>query len=763
MPLTPPLYAALIESALDAIIVMDHEGRVLEFNTAASRMFGYPREEALGRELAALIIPPWLRERHRAGLARHLATGEAPLVGRRLEITGWRADGTEFPIELTVVRLGEAGPPLFAGFVLEVTDRRRKDQALRLSDERFQLVTRATQDTVWDWDLRAGSLWWNDAFQTVYGYHPEDIEPGIESWTTRLHPADLARVKASIAAVIEGDGATWSDEYRFARRDGTYADVFDRGYVIRDELGTAVRMVGVMIDLTARKRAGEQLRAAEERFRQLAENIQQVFWMTDPRTHEVLYVSPAYETIWGRTVQSLYASPRAWIETVHPEDRQRIVEAASRQAEGGYDETYRIVRPDGSLRWIQDRAFPVRNADGAVYRIAGTATDITERRELEEQLRQSQKMESVGRLAGGIAHDFNNLLTVINGTADLVLSDLPKTHELRRDIEEIRLAGDRAATLTRQLLALSRQQILQPEVLKLSAVVGRMQGMLRRMIGEDVDLVFTLPNGSGNIEADPGQIEQVILNLAVNARDAMPEGGTLTIEVCDVHLDAGDPTSLPSARPGPHVALIVRDTGSGMDDATRQRIFEPFFTTRPPGKGTGLGLSTVYGIVEQSGGSISVSSKPGRGTTFMIYFPRVARAPSPARPAPGPAGVPLGTETILLVEDESRLRALVMRILSAEGYTVLEAGSGEEALSVAASHAGPVDLLLTDVVMPGMNGRELAARLSATRPDTRVLFMSGYTDDAILRHGVLDDASQFIGKPYTPRELKERVRAVLAS
>jgi two-component system cell cycle sensor histidine kinase/response regulator CckA len=543
----------------------------------------------------------------------------------------------------------------------------------------------------------------------------------------------------------------------------------EKGFFDAEEVQLLVGLaddISFALDVHARalehQRAEEQRRVAEERFRQLAENIQQVFWMTDARTRELLYVSPAYETIWGRPTQELYSLPHSWRDSIHPDDRARVtISAEIRQVAGQYDEVYRITRPDGSIRWIRDRAFPIRHAEGYIHRIVGTATDVTEQVHLQEQFLQAQKMESVGRLAGGIAHDFNNLLTVINGTADLVMANLDSIDPLRGELEQIRQAGDRAATLTGQLLALSRRQILQPEILNLSEVVDGLRGMLRRLIGEDIQLVFRLSAQLARVRVDPGQIEQVLLNLAVNAQDAMPDGGTLLIETHEVMLDAASAAAHPATMPGPHVMLAVSDTGIGMDEATRQRIFEPFFTTKDQGKGTGLGLSTVYGIVEQSNGTIWVYSEPGKGTTFKIYLPCLDQAPQQAAARGETRTGTHGHETILLVEDEQAVRSLTKRILESAGYTVLQASCGSEALALLDQHRGPIDLLLTDVVMPGMNGRELATRIAGVRLRMKVLYTSGYTDDAILRHGVLDDTSRFISKPYTPVELTRRVRDVL--
>jgi CheY-like chemotaxis protein len=391
-------------------------------------------------------------------------------------------------------------------------------------------------------------------------------------------------------------------------------------------------------------------------------------------------------------------------------------------------------------------------------RVQSFVRDITERTELQARLLQAQKMESIGRLAGGIAHDFNNLLTVINGVADLAITSLHGGGPIRQDLERIREAGERAATMTRQLLAMSRQQILQPEILDLNAIVLDMQGMLQRLIGEDVALQLKLSEPLASIKADASQIEQVLLNLAVNARDAMPDGGTLTIETREVAV--GLPAHRPMA-PGPHVMLAVRDTGIGMDEAAAKRAFEPFFTTKEVGKGTGLGLSTVYGIVKQSGGSVWVDSRIGAGATFTIYFPAVpASAEQPTTAAAVDADGE-GHETILVVEDEPAVRALTQRILQSAGYRVLTAADGAEALQRLEQLADPLDLLLTDVVMPGMNGRELATRATRLRPEIKVLYATGHTADGLLRRGVLDATSRVVTKPFTARELRRKVRETL--
>jgi two-component system, cell cycle sensor histidine kinase and response regulator CckA len=388
--------------------------------------------------------------------------------------------------------------------------------------------------------------------------------------------------------------------------------------------------------------------------------------------------------------------------------------------------------------------------------------DIEERRRLEEQLRQSQKMDAIGRLAGGIAHDFNNLLTVIAGRAQMILSRIRPEEPIHRDATLVRTTADRAAALTQQLLAFSRKQVLQPQVLNLNRVVTGMQPMLARLIGEDIDLSVVPAEGLGRTKADPGQLEQVIVNLVVNARDAMPEGGRLTIETADVEIDAAYASRHFSVAAGPYVMLAVTDTGSGMDEPTRSRVFEPFFTTKGPGKGTGLGLATVYGIVKQSGGDIQLYSEVGHGTSFKIYLPRVAEQVIDALDArPAITAMPRGEETVLLVEDEPEVRDLAHEILEGSGYTVLQACDPQEAVLMAERHAGPIRLLLTDVIMPRQSGRALAERLRPQRPEMHVLYMSGYTNEAIVRHGVLEPDTMFIQKPFTPAALGQKVREAL--
>jgi signal transduction histidine kinase len=445
-------------------------------------------------------------------------------------------------------------------------------------------------------------------------------------------------------------------------------------------------------------------------------------------------------------------------EIVPPEMARRIMARDQGIIASGRPETFEVNSPARSYLTTQDLH---RDGDGKAVGIIGIAHDITQLKRMEDQFRQAQKMEAVGRLAGGVAHDFNNLLTAINGYSEIVLESLKDDDAMRAFVTEIRKAGERAVTLTRHLLAFSRQQALSTEVVDVGALLADLEKLLQRLIGEDVDLALVRDAALGLVRIDAGQFEQAVINLAINARDAMPSGGRLLIEARNVELDLDYGGSHGDVQPGPYVLVAVTDSGEGMDEATKGRLFEPFFTTKAVGKGTGLGLSMVYGFLKQSGGHVTVYSERGRGTTFKLYLPRAPGASVPAAAELGTVSVAGGTETVLLVEDEGAVRALAKHVLESHGYAVLDARDGEHALEVVAQHRGVIDLLMTDLVMPRIGGRELAQTLVRARPGLRVLFMSGYTDEAALRNGHLASGEAFLHKPFSPTTLARRVRALL--
>ena len=625
------LRALAFETIGDAVMVMELDGTIIDLNPAAERLFGYARAEMLGRQPAMF----------RDGLA---GERQASSIWSSLEQSGrWegeygflRKDGSQGTADVHVVtRYDERGQAVgMVGVGRDVTERRRVERELAASEERYRLISRSTHDLVYDWDVAAGSIAWNDAVTSAFRHAPHSVRADLAWWEEQVHPDDRARVIASLGGAVESGADTWTEEYRFRRGTGDYAFVLDRGSFQRGPDGRAVRMVGMMVDLS-------------------------------------------------------------------------------------------------------------------------------ERRQLEEQLRQAQKMEAVGQLAGGMAHDFNNIMTAVQLHTEFLLEALHASDPRRRDAEEVARAVSRAAGLTRQLLAFSRKQLLSPRLLDLNGTVRETAKMLRRLIGEDIALATTLEPELWPVHADEGQLEQVLINLALNARDAMPGGGRLEIETLNVTFDESAAAYSAKMTPGSYVRLSVSDTGHGMDAKTRAKVFEPFFTTKPVGEGTGLGLAMVYGIVKQSGGYIWVDSAPGQGATFRIFLPRAPEEQDAAGASPSVLVPARGAETVLLVEDEEAVRGLARRVLQRQGYRVIEARNGREALATAAAHVGEIHLLLTDAVMPELGGLELVTALRAQRPGLRVLVVSGYSSDDAERRGHAASGVAFLQKPFTMHQLASVVRAVI--
>ena len=588
-----------------------------------------------------------------------------------------------------------------------------------------------------------------------YGYSREQF---LSMKITEIHPPeDVPRLLEETAKATRGlqHAAFW----RHLLKDGRLIDV----EISSDRLSLAGRKAVLVVarDITERKRAVEALKQAEQKYRQMFEEAIVGIYQSTP-VGTFLSANPAFAHMLG------YATPEELIASVHDIRTQLYVDPDQRAEVQRLIETNglaqhfecELYRKDGSRTWISTNVRTIRE-EGTVVRYEGTAEDIGERKQLEGQLRQSQKMEAVGLLAGGVAHDFNNSLSVIAGYSDLLQMSLPANDPLRRYTQEIAKAAERAAALTRQLLAFSRKQVIQPVILDLNNVILEMEKMLRRLIGEDMDIVILGDAEPARVKADPSQMEQIVMNLAVNARDAMPQGGKLLIKTTSGYLDETYRRQYPYFQPGNYVTIRFSDTGLGMDKETQARVFEPFFTTKKAGKGTGLGLSTVYGIVKQNGGYITVQSEPGRGSTFKIHLPQAEGTPQLAKLTETSGPGPRGSATILLVEDEEALRELARNCLESHGYRVLEAGDGKSALEKAAQHQNPIQLLLTDVVMPRMSGRELADRMCTFYPGIRVVYMSGYTDDLIAQYGVLDADTMLLEKPFTLASLLKKVHQAL--
>src|SRR6266702_530342 len=633
----------------------------------------------------------------------------------------------------------------------------RAEEARRQGEERFRALIEHGADVVALVAPDGTLLFASHSIERLLGFAPAELvgRPAFE----RVHPDDLPRINAALRDIVASPGTPAGLELRWRHKDGSWRHI---DAVAVDRL--AEPAVGAIVvnfrDVSERRTAEAALRDSEERYRTLVEGVRDIIFALSPEG-TIASLNPAFETITGWRREEWVRRP--FERLVHPEDLPLALELLGRVVRGELRPAsqFRVRTAKGDYRVGEFSATPQLH-EGRLVGILGIGRDVTERVQLEQQLRQAQKMEAVGRLAGGVAHDFNNILTAITGYADLLAEDLPPGDPRRQDAAEIRKAAERAAGLTRQLLAFSRQQVLQSRVLDPNALVSELEKMLHRLLGEDVRLATRLPPGVGHVKADPGQLEQVIMNLVVNSRDAMPNGGQLTIETANVELDEAYAREHYPARPGPYVMVAVSDTGTGMNDEVQAHLFEPFFTTKERGKGTGLGLASVYGIVQQSGGFIWVYSELGHGTTFKIYLPRVdeptgATARETARETP----VVGGTETVLLAEDEAPVRAVARQVLERHGYTVLEAPSAEAALDVAERYSGTIHLLLTDVIMPGLSGRDLAVRLATLRPEARVIYMSGYTDDAITRHGVLEPGLAYVQKPFTPDIIARKVREVL--
>jgi len=596
------------------------------------------------------------------------------------------------------------------------------------------------------------------AIERLSGYAPGELIG--KSAFDLIHPDDRAAVREAFRCGAAAPGVPIRVEYRSRHKDGSWR---------RREVVAVNRLADPSIaafvinyrDTTARDRSDAVL-IERERIYQSTFDDALIGIAQTSLEGAFLRVNRHLCDLLGYTPEELTATDFMTIS--HPDDLVQDVEARSAMVAGvidRYTREKRYRRKDNRFVWTRLTVSIHRGLASQPSYFISIIEDITERNRAEGELRQAHKMEAVGRLAGGIAHDFNNLLTAIVGYADLVLTQLPTESVLRKDVEEIRRAGHSAASLTRQLLAFSRKQVLTPQILDLNASVSNLKKLLHRLIGEHIRLEWRLSTPLDRVRADAGQIEQVILNLALNARDAMVTGGTLSIETANVELDHSYVVDHPGAQAGPHVMLAISDTGVGMDKAVQQHVFEPFYSTKAPGQGTGLGLATVYGIVKQSGGSIFVYSEPGHGTTFKIFLPRVEQtADIPEVPTHAPRAL-AGAETVLLVEDQPQVRSVASEVLRRHGYTVIDAANGAEALVVARNHDGRIDLLVTDVVMPGLSGRTLAAKFVEQQPAARVLYMSGYTDDSIVQQGILEGGVAFIQKPFTPTALLQKVRDVL--
>ena len=741
-------YRRLFESARDGILILDAvSGEITAVNPYLADLLGYSVENILRKKLWELG-PFQDSEKCRIkfkDLQSELYTryDDVPL-----ETSGSRSIYVEFVSNMYLSNEEQ----VIQCHIRDITDRKRVEKAHQTADERYATLFAYAPDGILIADGQSRYLDANPSMCRMLGYsrdeliglHASDIVAPVE--TTHIAPA-LARI---------AEGAEYHREWQFRRKDGSMFPA--------EVIATAMpdgNLLAMIRDVTERNQADIVLRRTEERMRFALESAHVGIWDMD-YVSGVLQWSEVLEEQYGLARGTFDGTFETFSERLHPDDRESVLDDIGASMKTGSDFTvlHRTIRPDGTVRWLSGAGRTLLDGSGQPLRAVGISQDVTERRVLEAQYQQAQKMEAIGRLAGGVAHDFNNLLTVILGFCELLLAGASLDDPRRFDITEIQKAGTRAAGLTAQLLAFSRKQIIEPTLLDLNTILSDMRPMLGRLIREDVKIMLGLPPRLGCVKADRGQIEQVVLNLIVNAQDAMPSGGTLTIETANVHLDEHYAAMHTEVTPGPHVALTVTDSGVGMSSEVMQHLFEPFFTTKPEGKGTGLGLATVHGIAARNGGSVNVYSEVGRGSSFKVYFPQAGQAATiPDVPLPPPRASE-GGETVMVVEDSEGLRELTRRLLETQGYTVVTAGNAEEALRLFDENPS-IDVLLTDVVMPGPSGPELTKQLIALRPGLKVIYMSGYTDEAIVQHGVLQPGVAFLHKPFSSGALGRKIRDVL--
>ncbi len=744
----------------DGVIATDADGRVTHMNPVAAGLTGHSEAEVIGRPLDSVfrIINEESRLPVESPVARVLREGN--IVGLANHTLLISADGQERPI-------ADSGAPVrdedgnITGVVLvfrDQTPERTAEAALRESERRYRQLFESNPQPMWVYDretLRFLAV--NDAAVNHYGFSREEF---LGMTTREIRPPEEIPRMLKFAERV-GDGFVKAGLWRHRKKNGEVIEVEVTSHGLNFD-GRRARLL-LASDVTDRRRAEAGLRASEERLRLALsaanQGLYDINFLDCTQT-----VSDEYARMLGFEPTGFVETLESWKARLHPEDREAAVSVFDDYVAGRISEyrtEFRQQARDGQWRWISSQGrIMQRDAAGRPVRMLGTHTDITERKMVEEQLVQAQKMESVGRLAGGIAHDFNNMLGVIIGHCELAEERLPEAHPLRSDLREIRKAAQRSADLTRQLLAFARKQTISPKVLDINETVGGMLTMLRRLIGEDIELIWKPGQALWPVKVDPAQLDQILANLAVNARDAITGAGMLSIETANVVLDEGYKRTHAGFRSGAFVRLSVSDNGCGMTREVKEHLFVPFFTTKEVGKGTGLGLATVYGIVKQNEGFINVYSEEGRGTTVTLYLPRVASVGERAAP-PAPRRPLTGDETILLVEDEEAVLELGRDILQRCGYTVLAARTAEEALDLARNHAGPLHLLLTDVVMPRMNGQQLHERIVARYPQIKTLFMSGYTAEVIGQQGLIGDDLQFLQKPFSVHALAQKVRAVL--
>lgn len=752
-------YKFLIERSLQGVLLVEgYPPKIIFANKAMAKIFGYKIGEFLRLTLDDLkkLVDPEDREiffnRYRERLA-------GKKIASRYEFRIIRKDGTTGWIEMFASRIEHKNKTLVQATFIDVSERKRAEDGLSQSEEKYSTIIGSMQDGYYEVDLSGSIIFFNDAMTDMVGYNKADL-PGM-NYRSFCDTEVAKKMFRTCNRVFRTKKSERVNDWEFIRKDGSRRIVDVSVSLIRDAGGAAAGFRGIVRDITEDKRIEQALRASEERYRNVYNTAPLAF---------VLWDGQGRITDWNRHAEEVFGWPRKdvlgrnCLELLLPNDDQARREDFIKQVYRGTHSsgiTCNNLTRSGEIITCEWNSTIFYDPEGNVQEVLSLALDITEQKKLEEELFQSRKMESIGRLAGGIAHDLNNMLTPIIGYADLLLMDVPMDEVKIDYLIQVKDAAERARDLTRQLLAFSRKQIFEMRVMNLGEIVSGFETILRRTIREDIDIAITVSPGAGNIMTDSTQIHQIIVNLAVNAQEAMPKGGKLAIDVSNITVDETPSKKHRDVCPGRYVLLTFSDTGCGMNHDTLEHMFEPFYTTRE--LGNGMGLPTVYGIVKQHNGSIAVSSKLNRGTVIKIFFPEADCSAVLPEDGRRDTIAPSNGETILIVEDEETVRMLVEKILKKNGYRVVTAGDADEALSIASGDCRRIDLLLTDVIMPKTNGKSLYRKIAALRRDIKVLYMSGYTHDVITSHGIMDEGAHFIQKPFSFQSLAGKVREVLDS
>ena len=750
-------FRTLIEYTRDPVYVLDPTDgfRMVYVNEATCQHFGMDREQ-----LMSLRIPDWdpvFEIENVDAMWNELKKGK-PM---RFESLHRIASGELVPVEVTVNYLVHEGREYSAGYFHNISGRKAMEEALRKTEERYSLAVEGANDGIWDVDLATGEAYFSPRWKSMLGYDDDEISNKAEEWTDRIHPDDRHMVMDARRDYLEGRAPAYEVEYRLRHKDGGYRWVLSRGACLRDPQGKPYRFSGSHTDITKRMTLEHALRESEKKYRDLFEESKNAISIVDV-TGLITDMNPAGAELLGYTREELLSMSFAHDFGIPPAVSEELLKTLTNS---GFvkDFELELKRKDGKKVVVHFSATVTRDLSGDITGYRGIAHDITEHKRLERQLIQAQKMESIGILAGGVAHDFNNILTAISGYGETIRDNIAADDELLRDsVEQVLRAANRAAELTRSLLAFSRKQLIHPKRVEIGTIIRNTSNLIRRLIGEDIELSTSFFDRKLPVMADIGQIEHVLMNLAANARDAMPHGGWLHISTRQVIVNEGSEERYDLAKPGKYVRISVTDTGVGIDRKYLGRIFEPFFTTKEVGKGTGLGLAMAYGAIKQHDGSILVKSKPGNGTTFSIYLPVLEggdtvreKQPTAATPTPG------GTETLLIAEDEDMVRTFMAKVFERAGYRVIAAGDGEEAMEKFRENMGDISLILSDVIMPKKNGKEILEEVRVMKPGIKVIFISGYTANIMHEKGIFETDMDFITKPFLKDDLLRKVREVL--